>query len=55
LVEDFLFYHVRMLPTLVSSYLLLYPGQLRRYWLATDVGIRLHFLLSSSAYIINRC
>ena len=56
LVEDFVFYHVRYLPTMISSYLGLYPAQLQRYQLATDVRIKLSsLLLPSSTYILDRC
>lgn len=43
-VEDFVHYHTRVLPSVVSMYLRMYPAQLQRYLLATRVSSTFHFL-----------
>ena len=55
LVEDFFFYHVRYIPSVISSYLVLYPAQLQRYQLASDVRIKFSSLLLSLSNILDRC
>lgn len=49
-VENFLHYHIHVLPTVVASYLYMYPGQLQRYRLATHVSSTFHFLGSSADF-----
>jgi len=43
-VEDFVHYHTHVLPTVVSTYLNMYPAQLQRYFLATLVSSTFRFL-----------
>ena len=52
-VEDFLHYHSHVLPTVVSSYLHMYPRQLQRYCIASHVSLTFH-LLGSPADFTNR-
>ncbi len=49
-VEKFFDYHVHVLPTVVASYLFMYPGQLQKYRLATDVSSTFRFLCSSADF-----
>lgn len=53
-LEDFFWYHIRLLPAVVSSYVHMYPDQLQRYMRVEEVGHTRHSYLPS-AYNVNSC